>query len=137
MTVWRRLDDVPTDDPLPWIYGVARRVLANQFRTTRRRGALFSRLAVEPATGASSTDPAELVGERELLAQAFGQLREEDREVLALVSWEGLDPQRGAKVLGITSEAFTARVYRARRRLRVALEEAEPPAGEVEREAEP
>jgi RNA polymerase sigma-70 factor (ECF subfamily) len=32
LVAWRRLDDVP-DDPLPWLYRVARRVLANQRRS--------------------------------------------------------------------------------------------------------
>jgi DNA-directed RNA polymerase specialized sigma24 family protein len=32
LVAWRRLDDVP-DDALPWLYGVARRVLANQRRS--------------------------------------------------------------------------------------------------------
>jgi RNA polymerase sigma-70 factor (ECF subfamily) len=41
---WRRFDDVPVD-PLPWLLGVARRVLSTQRRGERRRGALYERLA--------------------------------------------------------------------------------------------
>jgi RNA polymerase sigma-70 factor, ECF subfamily len=44
LVAWRRLDDVPAD-ALPWLYGVARRVLANQRRTMRRSEALGERLA--------------------------------------------------------------------------------------------
>jgi len=40
---WRRLDEVPVD-PLPWLLGVARRVLSTQRRGERRRGALRDRL---------------------------------------------------------------------------------------------
>ncbi len=40
---WRRLDEVP-EDPLPWLLGVARRVLANPFRSEARRAALLDRL---------------------------------------------------------------------------------------------
>ncbi|HEX6652604.1 MAG TPA: sigma factor, partial [Thermoleophilaceae bacterium] len=35
LVAWRRLEDVP-EDPLPWLYGAARRVLANQRRSAAR-----------------------------------------------------------------------------------------------------
>ncbi|HEY3969857.1 MAG TPA: sigma-70 family RNA polymerase sigma factor [Solirubrobacteraceae bacterium] len=41
---WRRFEEVPVD-PLPWLLGVARRVLSTQRRGERRRGALHERLA--------------------------------------------------------------------------------------------
>ncbi len=41
----RRVPDVP-DDPLPWLLGVARKVLANQRRSRLRRSALRTRLEV-------------------------------------------------------------------------------------------
>jgi DNA-directed RNA polymerase specialized sigma24 family protein len=36
---WRRIDDVPSHDPLPWLYACARRVLLNERRGRRRRAA--------------------------------------------------------------------------------------------------
>ena len=39
LTAWRRFDRVP-DDALPWLLGVARRVLANARRSAARRPAL-------------------------------------------------------------------------------------------------
>ena len=44
LVVWRRLHKVP-DEPLPWLLGVARRVLANQRRGDARRAALIDRMA--------------------------------------------------------------------------------------------
>ena len=44
LVAWRSLDRVP-DDPLPWLYGVARRVLANDRRGRRRRGFTNGRLS--------------------------------------------------------------------------------------------
>jgi RNA polymerase sigma-70 factor (ECF subfamily) len=41
---WRRLPDVPVE-PLPWLLGVARRVLAEQRRAQGRRNALIKRIA--------------------------------------------------------------------------------------------
>jgi DNA-directed RNA polymerase specialized sigma24 family protein len=49
----------------------------------------------------------------------------DDREVLALVAWEGLDARRAAAVLGCNVGAFTMRLTRARRRLRAVLTEME------------
>ncbi len=47
---WRRFDEVPVD-PLPWLLGVARRVLSTQRRGERRRGALHERLAGQVGGG--------------------------------------------------------------------------------------
>jgi DNA-directed RNA polymerase specialized sigma24 family protein len=46
VVAWRRFDDVPQDDEaLPWLYGVARNVLANNARSLRRRDRLAARAA--------------------------------------------------------------------------------------------
>ncbi|MGA8256829.1 MAG: sigma-70 family RNA polymerase sigma factor, partial [Nocardioides sp.] len=51
LVVWRRLAHVPVGDGArPWLYGVARRVLANHRRGEGRRGALGRRLRDELAT---------------------------------------------------------------------------------------
>ncbi|MGH3247852.1 MAG: RNA polymerase sigma factor, partial [Trebonia sp.] len=41
---WRRLDEVPVGEPLPWLYGVARNVMRNRHRKDGRHALLFSRL---------------------------------------------------------------------------------------------
>ena len=51
LVAWRRIDSVPTDG-LPWLLGVARRVLANQRRAEARRGALVQLLAEHAAPSA-------------------------------------------------------------------------------------
>jgi RNA polymerase sigma-70 factor (ECF subfamily) len=125
-TAWRRFEDVP-EDALPWLYGVARRILANRYRGIRRRQALLGRLFIESSLKPPPEDPAELVSERDVLARALAALREEDRELLLLSSWEGLEPARAASSLGISTDAFTARLYRARRRLEMAIEKVDQP----------
>ena len=124
---WRRIDDVPSD-PLPWLIGVARRVLANRRRGERRAGALVARLGLERAVCAP--DPAELVGDR-TLGFALATLSARDREILALVAWEGLTTAEVATALGITTAMASARLHRARTRLRRAL--ADEPGPVVER----
>jgi len=48
LIAWRRLDQVPSGDSArPWLFGVARRVLANQRRGIGRQERLGDRLRVE------------------------------------------------------------------------------------------
>ena len=109
---WRRFDDVPRE-PLPWLYGVARRVLANQRRSARRLTVLRQKLAPNPDNAPELADPE--------LGAAFRELPEIDREILALVAWEGLRPSEAAVVLECTSTAARLRLHRARNRLASAL----------------
>jgi RNA polymerase sigma-70 factor, ECF subfamily len=125
---WRRIDDVPAD-PLPWLYGVARRVVANQRRSSERAGRLVDRignvLVARGNDGALRVDPACSVPASMAFAAAFNRLPEPDREVLALVVWEDLDARRAAAALGCGVGALTMRLTRARRRLRSLLSEEE------------
>ena len=127
LVLWRRLDDVP-DDARPWLFGVARRCLANAHRGAARRGALAGRV-VETTPNDAGRDPGELIGERDLIRTAFAELSEIDREALRLVAWEGLDTHEAARAAGCTRAAFMVRLHRARRRLGARL-------AALEREAE-
>ena len=127
LVAWRRLGEVPSGgNERLWLYGVARRVLANQDRAQRRRGRLGERLAEALRTELATHD--ELTGEGAELMQAMAKLGEEDRELLLLISWEGLSPGEAAKVIGISSLAARSRLHRARRRLRAVVEEGDDPA---------
>jgi RNA polymerase sigma factor (sigma-70 family) len=113
---WRRLGAVPADE-LPWLYGVARRTLANQRRGDRRRSALLAKLRDEARPRNAPTDLADRIGERAEISAALGRLSERDREALQLVAWEGLETRRAARAAGCSSGAFAVRLHRARRRL--------------------
>jgi len=121
---WRRRDAIPAE-PLPWLYGVARKVIANQRRSARRQAAVAHRL-VEKTPPASAEDAPE--SSRRVVA-ALSQLRETDRELLLLVAWEGLKPAAAARVLGITPARCRVRLHRARRRLERLVERADAPPG--------
>lgn len=118
---WRRLDEVPAE-PLPWLLGVARRVLANQRRTLSRQRALVERLEHQPAI---SFVEADVRADLASVVQALRSLSERDREILLLVAWEGLTPRDAAVVAGQPAAVFRLRLHRARRRLRSAVERAE------------
>ena len=55
-------------------------------------------------------------------ACAFARLRFDDRELLALVAWEGLDAGQVAQVYGCSRNAARIRIHRARRRFARELE---------------
>jgi RNA polymerase sigma factor (sigma-70 family) len=114
---WRRIDAVP-DPPLPWLLGVARRVLANQRRGDRRRVALLDRLQFEARVADAS-------GEEGQALAALATLSERDREALVLHAWEGLDHADAATVMGCSSATFAVRLHRARGRFARALARAD------------
>lgn len=112
-----------THTALPWLYGIARRVLARQ----RRRKAGFARLmvknthsqvrfngieedAIAAAIDASRSAP--------VLSDALGELSKGEREVLELVAFEGLTPSEAAVVLELTPNAARLKLSRARRHMR-------------------
>lgn len=114
MVAWRRFDDVPSE-PLPWLFGVCRKALANKRRSSGRRSALHDRIAGTAET--AHRDHAEAVGERDRITSALGRLRQADREALLLVAWEGLKPAEAAIALGCSARTFSVRLHRAKARL--------------------
>lgn len=113
LVAWRRLDDVPLDPQTrPWLYGVARRVLANHRRGEGRRHALATKLRGELSDAA----PVHPLLDDTPAARAFRALPEQDRELLSLVAWEELDTGQIATVLGISRNAVRIRLHRARKR---------------------
>jgi RNA polymerase sigma factor (sigma-70 family) len=116
LVAWRRLDSVPSDDALPWLYGVARRVLANQRRATHRRVRLAERLRQELPAAIQASDPPPVTSNGPVVA-ALRRLSADDQEVLLLAAWEQLEPNEIAEVLGVSRIAARSRLHRARRRL--------------------
>lgn len=112
---WRRLDDVPLDDPTPWLFAVARNLWRNKRRSDLRALNLLGRLelgAVPIDAVGSATDP-----DIQAIRAALGRLGENDRDLLVLIAWDGLTPSQAAAVLGCSPVAARTRLHRARRRL--------------------
>jgi RNA polymerase sigma-70 factor, ECF subfamily len=108
----RRFADVP-ETPLPWLYAVARKTLANDRRRRARQAPAHASIAGEPEPAGDG-----------VLAAAFASLTERDREVLRLVAWEGLSLSDAATVLGCSAVACRVRYHRAKSRLAARLEAA-------------
>ncbi|PWJ48316.1 RNA polymerase sigma-70 factor, ECF subfamily [Quadrisphaera granulorum] len=123
VVAWRRLAHVPTehDQARAWLFGVAHRLLASQRRTDARRDALTSRIGqVLPPEG-QLADGSEHVVSQIDLARAWSLLSPADQEALTLTALDDLSNTHAAQVLGISTTAFSVRLMRARRRLRVHL----------------
>ncbi len=121
LTAWRRLHEVPEGElARVWLYATARRVIANQRRSSRRRAALQERLALEAV---STSDEGESSHEAPLVREALRHLRPVDREVLLLAEWEGLSPSEISVVMGCLTVTARGRLHRARRRFRAVYEE--------------
>jgi RNA polymerase sigma-70 factor (ECF subfamily) len=117
MTIaWRRLADVPADDPLPWLYATARNLVLAEARRRSRRTVLREPEATAPAPDLHELD--------QHLEQALRSLKPLDREALLLIAWEDLTPSQAARSLGLNPTAFRVRLLRARSRLRANLDAA-------------
>ncbi|WP_188079093.1 RNA polymerase sigma factor [Actinotalea subterranea] len=123
---WRRLDEMPGEERA-WLFGVARNVMATHTRTHGRWRALAVRAAIEPPETGLSAEAAAV--DRVELARAWMSLTDGEREVMALVAWEGLTTQEAAQVLGCRPSTFSVRLVRARRHLVDALERGSVRAG--------
>jgi RNA polymerase sigma factor (sigma-70 family) len=122
---WRRRTDMPVDpqEVRPWLFGIARRCLANAARSTERAGRLGARLT-DSLAGAAVPDPSTVHEDRadsRLVHEALELLSPEDRELVTLIAWEGLTPAQAATALGLPAGTTRVRLHRARTRLRAAL----------------
>ncbi|WP_329091865.1 MULTISPECIES: RNA polymerase sigma factor [unclassified Streptosporangium] len=123
---WRRITELPDGEGGKlWLYGVARRVLANHRRSERRRLTRHTELTAEIEH--LYTAPSHH-GEQHGVDEAMGMLSDGDRELLALALWEELDPGEIATVLDCSRNAARIRLHRARRRFAKALEKTRPSA---------
>jgi RNA polymerase sigma-70 factor, ECF subfamily len=137
LVAWRRRGELQAQhrgvsqgerETLVWLLGVARRVCANHLRSRGRRLALGERLAAERDAGVSLS-PDVVVGEgfdgggeiEDRVRRALCSLRADDRELLAMIAWDGLQNREAAVVLGCSPRTLAVRLHRARRRLALAL----------------
>src|SRR5436190_20060899 len=100
MTIaWRRLADVPRDDPRPWLYVTARNLVwAEARREARSAHEIDARAPLAEGPEVVELDPE--------LSRALRTLSRSDREALLLIAWEELTPAQAAKALGINPAAF-------------------------------
>lgn len=114
LIAWRKFDQLPAD-PTAWLYGVAHKVVLRRLTVDARDAHIQSALAFERPRAPGDHDDVEV-------REAWASLPERDREVLALIAWEGLKVRQAAAVLGVRPAAFSVRLHRARKRLQRMLD---------------
>jgi RNA polymerase sigma factor (sigma-70 family) len=119
---WRRYERVPQppEDRL-WLFGVARRCVADNHRSGVRQLRLNTRLWNEGNVTNSSV-VTDSDSRYDLATAAMAQLKSLDREALQLVLWDGLTHLEAATVMGCSVNAFELRYRRARNAVRLAVE---------------
>jgi RNA polymerase sigma-70 factor (ECF subfamily) len=122
---WRRRTGVPEGRELPWLYACARRITLAKLREVRKRGEVPP--PPEDAWGGSQDD-AERVVRRQTALSALARLSDTDRELVMLVTWEGLSSREAARVVGCSPVTARGRLHRARKRLQALMDDTAHPA---------
>lgn len=123
VVAWRRADQVPADPEQArmWLFGVARRVLANATRGAVRHTNLTDKLREH-----LETVPTEDLDERALdIRAALDAIPDEQSELVRLVLWDGFTVPEAAKILAIRESTARGRYQRARTQLRELLRQHE------------
>ncbi|SDJ02750.1 RNA polymerase sigma-70 factor, ECF subfamily [Frankineae bacterium MT45] len=130
VTAFGKAEEI-TESPLGWLFGAARRLLANRYRGFRRHDELIARL-MDDASLAADSDEIEL---KQAFAHTLASLPAGDREVLTLTGWYDLTPAQAAQALGCNPATYAVKLHRARKRLAAALDAAgyrgSSPAGQL------
>jgi len=119
LTAWRKSNAIPPgDEALPWLYGIAYRVITHQWRSASRRFRLSRKLASLGATAISLPEDVMVMRQesRQLLS-ALEALNRTDQEILRLTAWEELTGAEIAAAVGISPGAARQRLYSARKKL--------------------
>lgn len=111
---WRRRDELPDENVRLWLFGVARRVLANQRRSAQRQEKVRLRLAEATTEGVSTDVPRE---SSEDMRRALDRLSADERDLLIMQAWDGLSIGEMAILLGCSNNAVSLRLFKARRKL--------------------
>jgi RNA polymerase sigma factor (sigma-70 family) len=129
-------------DAVPWLFGIARRVLARQHRSLARRQRLIGRLETLPSFTPAEADAVDAAIDAARLAPrlaaALAKLRPRDQELLRLVGIDGLSPAQAGEVLGVNPNTARIRLSRARARVKDLLAAADggSPSGQQRKEAD-
>jgi RNA polymerase sigma factor (sigma-70 family) len=115
--------DLAHADALPWLYGIATRLIARHRREEVRFFRAIARTGVDPAAEPVAdqvTDRVAAQAASRELAVALAGLSQAQRDVLLLVA-SGLGYEEAALALGVPAGTVSSRLVRARRKVREAL----------------
>ena len=93
----------------PVVFGIARNVLRNHYRSNLRSNNLTKLLEMQRTHLPDTHDQG--------IREALDTLKPEEREVLLLTYWDGFSSTEISKLLGLTPTAVRMRLHRARKEL--------------------
>ncbi|WP_432537796.1 RNA polymerase sigma factor [Kineococcus arenarius] len=125
LVAWRRRADLPAGRERLWLFGAARRLLAQHHReqAVHQHRSLHEELAQQRPLLADDQIENEMEGSdgpsrtAAVVRDALAGLVELDRELITLTAWEQLSTADAARVVGISATGARVRLHRARRRL--------------------
>lgn len=113
----RRVGEIDWSTARPWLYGIARGVIFNRWRSLRRRYLAFGVVAGRADLPQDGPDDVVIRhAEDDSVISALRTMKPTDREVLMLAAWEELTGPEIAQTLGISAAAAHQRLHRARER---------------------
>jgi RNA polymerase sigma-70 factor (ECF subfamily) len=114
---WQKRQSCPEGKELPWLYKIAGFVVSNHRRkVTAISLALFD-------TDATAPSAEDLVIADLSIKRAWSALSAKDRSILALAAFEQLTVPEIALALGITPNATSIKLHRARKNFETALKD--------------
>ncbi len=116
VVLWRRIDRFDDEMPLPWLYGVAYRTIANRRRSTQRRFRLVEKLRGVRRRAAEAAEDVVVRRERDrVVIDAMSRLSPTDPEHLeALFVWvDSITESPGAVECETVSEGTASCTYTA------------------------
>lgn len=114
---WEKRTRLPADPKArPWLFGVARNAVREERRRGERRAATSNALVAAAERAYIETTP-----ERSALTAAMSKLSTLDREIILMLSADGLASHEVATILRLSPTAVRSRAARARTKLRKLL----------------
>jgi RNA polymerase sigma-70 factor (ECF subfamily) len=104
----------------PWLFGIARNVLAKERGRAGRRFALVARMGPQVDRGDAiddSLDALDAARRWSAVAAALDRLDDDSRELLLLIAWDALTYEEAAQVFDVPVGTVRSRVSRARAHL--------------------
>lgn len=108
-TAWLRRVKLPKspDDQLLWLYGVARRKVANAIRLSKRRSQFVLQLRND-SRDTAGTDAKAVASV--LVHSALSRMKANEREVLLLAEWDGLSIGESSRILRVSEGLISKRL---------------------------
>jgi RNA polymerase sigma factor (sigma-70 family) len=136
LVAWRRIDVVPQDEGLLWLYGVARRIVANYQRHERVEHALGEALRSSLSRDLSVWQSDSDIPFSTEITNSLRALQPVEREIIELSAWEHLTSAEIGEVLGIKPGTVRVKLHRIRLAIGKDLIEAGHPGANVLKIAE-